>query len=293
MAEQHPSGGQEPTQDELVMRLLAHPAHPQTQQLQLLPGRLPDTLPLKLPLPDGSRVVGSLVRGQESVEVVLDAPGSAEQVLAWYQQQMRAAGWQTPEEMQGHHPSGFVPSHSLMPFLHAFFFQNEGRASLNVTIWQGQHEQADVRLHLEMNSQHASRVLHQRRRRRMRGMYEPIPPMAAPLGARQIGGGGSGSDEGWLSTATLETDLDLAALAAHYAGQLEKAGWKRAADGQSGPLAWHTWTFVDEDQEPWEGLFSIFAVPGKPRKHTLSLFMEWVNKPEPQESGVFSALHLS
>jgi hypothetical protein len=62
------------------------------------------------------------------------------------------------------------------------------------------------------------------------------------------------------SDATLETDLDPAAVGTHYAAQLEEAGWLRLDEGQSGPQAWSNWSFTDEDGQPWEGVFTALRL---------------------------------
>lgn len=281
MAEQPSSGNQEVTQDELVRRLLTQPMLPGEQEVQLLPGRLPDMLPLELPLPEGSRVVGSVARSPEVADIVLDVPLAPEQVVAFYQERLAALGRQQPEEMAGHRPGGFAPSDLRMPH-HAHFARSAGPGSLNFSVWTGKNGVADVRLHVDMHTENPSPARQRRlRQQRMHGAHNLLPWIEAPAGARQMGGGGSGGEDSYYSQATVETEMDLAALAAHYAAQLEKGDWTRTGEGQSGPLAWHTWTFQDADQEPWEGLFSLLKVPGKERKHLLTLYVEWANKPEP------------
>lgn len=52
------------------------------------------------------------------------------------------------------------------------------------------------------------------------------------------------------ATLDLDAPMDLAELAAHYATQLERAGWTRNTEEQSGPIVLNTWTFRDEDDQP-------------------------------------------
>ena len=49
--------------------------------------------------------------------------------------------------------------------------------------------------------------------------------------------------------------MDLSLLVAHYARQLEQAGWQRTGEGSSEPMGWHTWEFRDEENERWLGCF--------------------------------------
>jgi hypothetical protein len=86
-----------------------------------------------------------------------------------------------------------------------------------------------------------------------------------------MGGGGGSSQDRADTSATLETAtaLPILELAAHYAVQLEKAGWTRTDDGHSGPLAWHAWRFQDDENEPWQGLFFVMKLLGTERRYFL------------------------
>ena len=75
---------------ELAERLLSPTWIPRTH---LLPGVLPAELTIDLPLPPGSQVIGSSIRlrvpsppGGNEVTVVLDVPGEAADVIAFYEQ---------------------------------------------------------------------------------------------------------------------------------------------------------------------------------------------------------------
>jgi hypothetical protein len=82
--------------EELARRLLPTSAPPPTASVRLLPGTLPDGMPLAIPMPPGSRLLGSAlhtVGGQtSSVTVLLDAIGSAPDLKAWYIAELAAIG---------------------------------------------------------------------------------------------------------------------------------------------------------------------------------------------------------
>ncbi len=59
----------------------------------------------------------------------------------------------------------------------------------------------------------------------------------------------------------------LSLVVAHYARQLEQAGWQRTGEGSSGPMGWHTWEFHDKENEHWLGVFSILRIPGMERTY--------------------------
>ena len=77
---------------------------------------------------------------------------------------------------------------------------------------------------------------------------------------------------GWRevdSAAVLTTTLGLEAVAAHYAEQLRRAGWTQTDQGASGPVAWQTWQFTSEEQQPWTGLFLALLTPEQPADYFL------------------------
>lgn len=57
---------------ELALRLVTYPGDSRTQNAQLLASQLPDQLPVDIPFPEGCRVLGSLIRNLESIDMFLD-----------------------------------------------------------------------------------------------------------------------------------------------------------------------------------------------------------------------------
>ena len=267
---------------ELALRLATHPGDSRTQNAQLLPGQLPDQLPVDIPFPEGSRVLGSLIRNPESITMFLDTHLSPEQVLTFYRQRMQASGWQTPEPYRPHR-GGFMSSGSRSRGGNETFYQglrdpavtvnalggssawgdegNRNRSGLAVTVnaFPGRGNVTDVRLNLEMNSPLPPGPQPPWRGRPPRNIFSSMPALEAPEGANQTGGGGGSSLNSAHSDATLETNNDLSTLAAHYKTQLEQAGCVFTEEGQNGPLAWNTWTLKDDDEQR-HGFFIILKV---------------------------------
>ena len=106
------------------------------------------------------------------------------------------------------------------------------------------------------------------RRMRRSMMHELIPPLVLTAGARQQGGSGGDSVHS-NATLSLDKDMDIVELASHYNTQLESGGWIRGDAGNNGPFAWSTWTFRDEDGEPWFGNFIIMKMPVQQLQYTL------------------------
>ncbi len=98
-----------------------------------------------------------------------------------------------------------------------------------------------------------------------------IPRLIPPPGVRHLGGSAGFGGDSEHSTTILETDMDLAAINAHYNAQFEAAGWIPSNAGHSGPQAWSTWTFTDGPGRLWYGLFAALRFPDTPRRHFLQV----------------------
>jgi hypothetical protein len=282
----------------LALRLAISPFDPRAQNPQLVVGQLPDNLPFEVPIPEGSRVIGSLARSAAHLTIVLDVPLPAEEALAFYKERLQVAGWAEPEQPMGMmRAGGFVHSSILAQHLNVFFCKGPRGPSLHFIALREQAGFTDVRLDLNLDERESpcGQAARMHRERRMHGMgFERlIPPLVPPAGARQMGGGGGGGSDSWYSAATLEADADLAALSAHYASLLEQGGWTRTDEGNAGPAAWHTWTFQDEDKEPWYGVFFMLKLPGKEHEYFLYIRIELADRRSGPRPGGFSFAPLS
>jgi hypothetical protein len=59
-----------------------------------------------------------------------------------------------------------------------------------------------------------------------------------------------------ITELTIQTNIDLPALIAHYKAQLVQAECVLIEEGQNGSLAWITWTLKGDD-ELWRGFLFI------------------------------------
>lgn len=268
---------------ELALRLATYHEDPHTQNAHLLPGQLPDQLPVDIPVLEGSRILGSLIRSPESFNILLDMQLSPEQVLAFYRERMQGAGWQT-NDMDRPHRGGFIPSGSRSrggtetfylslndpaptgddlessSAWHDLSNRNRSGISFTVNAFVGTGNVTDVRLNLQLNSPlpFPPGPLPHMRGRPARSTFGLLPALEAPEGTQLTGHGGGGSQDSAYTNAALETNIDLASLAAHYKSELEQAGCVLTDEGQSGPLAWNTWTLKDDEQ--WHGFFIILNI---------------------------------
>ena len=282
-----PSHNTETQLHELALRLTSYPGDPNTRNPHLLVGRVPDEFPSDIPLPDNSRMLGSLIKSTEYLEVVLDTSLPAEEVFHFYNEHLLNVGWQTFEQLQGDQQPvqqrGFASTPTSGQGTIAIYCKGASGPTLRIHAAVGNNGLTDVRLEVDKrNNSPCARVSRIRWEQSLRtgGVSDLIPLLVAPKGARQKSRGAGNSSEFAYTSALLETDADLATLNMHYAMQLEMAGWTRTAEGLSGPLAWQTWTFADEDQQPWNGQFFILKSQDKAHLHYLYIQVDWANASE-------------
>jgi len=225
-------------------RMFTFPGTPPGKVIAILPGKLPPDLPFEVPVPDGAKVIGSLIRSAdkyEQIQIILDVPEKPEKIIEFYRNRMKKAGWNEPESFYEGLDFSSTPS---MPQL-AFFCQYEQEGPfLGITVLTLDGKKpADVRLSLHTNPQ---QPVCQERYEQLGSTMDVLPLLLAPEGAVQKGGG-AGSDENMRSLSTvLETELGLIELETHYRDQLIEKGWELKEKGSSGSIAWSTWSFSDE-----------------------------------------------
>jgi hypothetical protein len=250
---------------EFALRLATYPNDSRTQNAQLLPGQLPDQLPVDIPIPEGSRVLGSLIRNPEKIDIFLDKNLSPEQVFTFYNERMKAAGWQTTDIFQpdrgGLMEAGARSRGGTETFyrglrdpavtVNALDDDNLNRSghACMVSAYPGRGNVTDIRLNLDMQSPLPPGPYSHMRPHRSRPTNILLPVVEAPEGAilRFCSGGymfNSAHQE-----ASLETNLDLSTLAAHYRAQLQQSRCVLTEEGKGGQLAWMNWKLKDDDKQ--------------------------------------------
>lgn len=265
--------------------------------VQLLPGVLPPDLPFAVPLPPGSRVIGSAVqqiadpfaglapwpdRRRQTWQVVFDTPAPVAEVAALYEQTLTGQGWTMEREGPRMRPEGGFAAdfealrrtHPPPPEVqarmaaverrhpeHRTFCPPPGTAgALRLIVAPGQSGPTQVHLHFDD---------HEWGPCGMQEMFEGgvtgrLPRLTAPDGVDLMPGGGGGGTDHYTSQATATTDQPVAALEAHFAAQLTAAGWVRRAGQAEELLAWSAWTVPGEP--PAGGFLSVRVAEGTDRR---------------------------
>lgn len=290
--DEHTMNDREAILREFVMRLSTFPGDPRVNNPRLLLEQMPGNLPFEIPLPPDSRVLGTLIRGPENADIILDAAQPPEQVIAWYRERMKQNGIEELEQPTMGMRGGFTHTRFNLENRATFCFGSHG-PSLNVAAYAKDDDStiSDVRLDLDMTGQQCAQ-----RKRMSRMHHHPIhdffPPLKPPAGTQQTGGGGgSGGNNSMYSTATLtmNEERDLAELGAHYASQLEQGGWTRLDEGSNGPVAWSRWTYRDEDNELWNANFLILKTQEQQPQYQLYIQATMDESSPPPRGGWFSS----
>lgn len=244
---------------ELAERLLTHliPGNA-ALTVTLLPGRTPDDPDLSVASPPGARVIGSLIREPgwqlpRDIEVVLDAPGSEEPILRFYEEQLGLRGWRVAPPF-GHRPGGFMAGPEGDGRM---FRRGDDGLAILLSARPVKAGWVEVRLRTQWMPLEAE-------------FHGPppgqdlIPDLRQPAGVHVVNASGGGGGSHWTSEAVVETPKTVTELEAHFAGQLEKAGWKKRTGGAAGPLAWSNWTVPGKDN--WHGYLFVVDAPGDNRR---------------------------
>ncbi|HVU68083.1 MAG TPA: hypothetical protein VHD63_13170 [Ktedonobacteraceae bacterium] len=278
-----PSSDEENLREQLLLRLITPPFNPYGQQPTLFVGTLPENFPLELPFPANTRMLGTLVRNEEHVEIVALSDLAPDRVIAFYRTELTNRGWNEPEMM--HHGGGFLHSGIPSPLHHLLFCQAEPGASLTIYAGSSAGEPTDIRLNVNLSREgNPCNQPGQRRHMHRRGQ-SMIPVILPPEGGIQRGSGGGGNDNSWYTNATLKSELDLGELLQHYNAQLQKGGWNLTGEGSNDTMSWSTWTHTDEEKEPWNAFLLIAKNPHKSGQYTLFVRTEW---DQPEEKSGFS-----
>jgi hypothetical protein len=243
---------------ELVRALVATPISGPAGPV-IVAGRAPDAFPAGV-VPAGARVLGGVVRDSTSMAVVAASPLAPDQALASATETLVQAGWTAPGRAS--EPHGFV---DVAARTFSFLCRGTEMVAANAVPATGggawvRYEYTSGR---RMNGCAALG-----RRTTYREPWEgmPMPALTAPAGARQMRTGTSNAPDlnggvAGSTTARLAVDMAPAALLAHYAAQIQAAGWTPSAPVTSAEFGGQSFRFRDASGKAWFGVLSATAIP--------------------------------
>ncbi|MFB8789788.1 MAG: hypothetical protein U7123_13255 [Potamolinea sp.] len=252
----------------LALRLLGKefPGDSKPESVQIIVGRLPDQLPVEIPLPENSRILGSYVNLQwQTIYIEFDTDLPVNSIFDFYRERLLSSGWhspQNPRPMGGFHPN--------LSTNRALFCRSQRGPSLSIYASTLPHQLTQVSLGINSDPNNRSCANISSSRDLYEG-YELIPSLTPPVNSKQFGQQSGSSGDNANSRTMLETNLDLLSVTAHYQAQLRQVGWTCFEQGQGGSLAWSTWRFRAQEEESWYGLFFVFKMTETPLEYLLQL----------------------
>jgi hypothetical protein len=223
-------------------------------------GELATELAREIPVPDGAVIVGSVTYRRNGKQMrsdaYIDARGEIRDVLAFYEERLRARGWKVAAPQPAGMHGGFVAMAPGFGSIRTFVRGDEG-PFIGVSVKSGRGGMLDVAAHWDSGIE----GLHPAAPRRPLGVPLAeglVPVLLPPDGIEVIPGGSGGSDADWRTEAEAFTDTPPSELEAHYADQLAQAGWTRQDGSTEGPLAWSRWR-LRADQ--YEGMLLVLRLP--------------------------------
>jgi hypothetical protein len=235
--------------EELAYRLLeATYFDGELKDVQLLPGELPQNLPVDLTFPEGTRIVGSKIQEDMGIEIVLDVPLAPNDAVEFYRRALAPQNWTETNIWE----RGFRPADPSLTFC-----GGRKKASMLVSA-HPQDNGSDLRLSFITDpdfSQCSWGASYD-------DWMKPIPKLPCPAGAEQSSENSMGGGSNLAVSAVLETEMNSSALEDYYADLLQAANWTMKGEVQSRPSSWSTWGVEDDEGILWNGILMAVELPG-------------------------------
>jgi len=244
--------------EELATRLLeteqTYTGNYEFDAVQLLAGEIPKDMPIDLPIPENARIVGSIVRDQKRISVVLDVNQTSEQVFDFYKERMAAGGWDVKYSEE---------------YNKIIVCRGKKNPALTISAYPVEDGPTDVRLDVHTDPKY----LPCRKTEGMESSLKPLQKHEVSSDAvvnffeqySSVGGDFAGA------SSLLESSMSSSSLVGHYGDQLKSANWTKQDEGNDGSSAWSTWVVQDEDALIWNALLWAVDLPGTPNERFLGV----------------------
>jgi hypothetical protein len=235
---------------------------------QLLIGKLPDNLPVEIPQPANTQVVGTVQRGKDNYQIELNVPQSADQVESFYEKQLIQQGWK--QQKQPSPQQAFATSANESK-KNMSYCKSEKGPSLNLNVSQSDNNDTAVSIGLDNDTNYSFC-------RYLSGSLPfeilEVPSLKPPENTKVIPNPmRTFSSEMSDSKATLESQLNLEKLSQHYINQMQQAGWTKTTDAKDAEINLSIWTFKGEGDVTWQGIMRIKPVKGKSGNYSANLLI--------------------
>ena len=248
-----------PSDEAVLLRAIAeHYAGVSATGDELLVGQLPDFLaPEVLPIPNDGRVLGSIVRGSDAFDIVIEATQSPEAIIAFYDEQLLSSGWQAAQFPASTWNFTTVDDEEYSP--NVFCSSAEGY-TLYISAWTFQANQP-THIYLSM-SQATSGVMPLACNASTANTLPPLPTLELPEGVNPSTSNSGVEDDFqvFYTDIIIATDLTSEALLSHLSQQFDQAGWTPAQRSDSDVQSQASWTYEDEQGQTWQSAIDVIKL---------------------------------
>lgn len=252
------SGSPEQLSELLVCLMFRmHPVKPGGGDIQIVAGVVPDNLKDKVPMPGGSRVVGSSLSKQANT-VVLETALPGEQVKRFYERRMAELGWTKPQPMMGVKSGGFE-NQLMESMLGVTYSKGDNDPTLTIKVNERSNGLTNVFLTYQPSGENPMFGSRGRKGAIAAAPMMPhslLPNLSPPGTDVQLSGGRSASNGQERSSAQLRSDRSIEEIATHYEAQLGQAGWVQTRRKEEGAIS-SAYTLKDEYGMRWTAFFSV------------------------------------
>jgi hypothetical protein len=241
------------------------------EQAEVHLGILPPNLDIQLPLPPRSSLLGSVSWGEERHTAIVEAPGTPDEIFAYYEKHMPFLGFSlSKKRIFGGFENNLSNSQKT-------FCQDEGDLEFRVSATEVESRPTDLRLYLSSQREHSQCAQAEPHPGLNVSAQRYIPVLSAPPNAViQSSGGGGGTDH-FDSQVHVETSESADVIMGHYFEQLHDSDWTLVDEGQGERFLWSMWSFVDDKGRPWDGIFHLLQQPSDTESYFVMMQIILVN----------------
>ena len=248
-----------PSDEPVLLRaIVEHYAGVRAPEDELLVGQLPDILaPEVLPIPNDVQILGSIVRGGNSFDIVLESTQTPEAIIAFYEEQLLSSGWQAAQFPAS--TWNFTTAEDEEHSPNVFCSDTEGY-TLDISTWTLQANQP-TNIYLSMN-QPSPEVMPLACNVSAADTLPPLPTLQLPEGVKPSTSN-SGVEDNFQAFHTdiiIATDLTSEALLSHLSQQFDQAGWTPTERSDSGVQSQASWTVEDEQGQTWQSEIDVIKL---------------------------------
>ena len=209
----------------------------QQPEPELVVAKIPSSFPASLPVPEGARILGGIVRGDLGADLIADTTQKPDAAVKFVEAGLIKGGWSKPSMMM---QCGFMAANASMTML----CQSKDGPMLFINAQQTKRGVTELRYSLTTNKSMPVGAFGPCNTPSAENPGQPpqMPPLVMPSDAEQtavVGGGGGMNTQ--LQFTTLQTERSTSNLLDHYGKQLETFGWTKTSSGGDANLSWSRW----------------------------------------------------